>query len=1006
MPSLPRSLSHAPRPAKRRQKRDTLVQMPPPNSLSTLTPSATTSSVASTSSSSTSQSLATKVAPEEAGKLSLELAKDERIKEVSRSTSNSEGRAHQRSSSGEGVSGMKAQSAHKNKPQAMKGYLSKWTNLARGYKSRWFVLDDGVLSYYHTQEDEGKASRGSISMAVAQVAPPTGDKLKFTVANELGNSLPSFFLKGNHPAEVMHWCELLRQHIDYATRDHTLTPRGPATASSPPVINLRRPSLALALGDHPSQTSPAHSADEYSEGDDETFDSDNDAPPHAEDFHLMAQGVKTQLELTQQLLSSLVGSHRSSVHETDGTSDVNSIRSTGSRQADVKAALKSLASVDALLDDYVDVVSQRERFFLRKYKKEVNAKRMWEDNMKEVAAQHATMEVELQKASRDNARRKRALQEVRANLGAVSPGLSPRVSTHLSDENRPDYSQLPHSGDQPLPSPLRSPSLAALQAQTRSRATTLSLSPTRTRTRAGTVVQPLNPVELEHLVESALANEKGEVSSDDDTDDEFFEAIEAGMLSLDEDEQAGDQDGKEQKRTAPAQEIIEKHDETQYKGYEQLRSSLPITNDDRPSVSLWGILKGSIGKDLTKISFPVYFNEPTSMLERMAEDMEFSECLDAAAAEPDSTKRIAFVAAFAMSNYSSTIGRVAKPFNPMLSESFEYVDLKKKYRYISEQVSHHPPLSACIGQAPSWEYFGMVDAKSKFMGKSFEIRPTGTAHVNLKIPEEWAHPSCPPAKNAAGLREEHYSWLKVTTSVSNFLLGNPIIDHYGDMIITNHRTGETCLLTFKPRGWRGGNACEIKGEVKDAGGRKHWDIAGKWSTQLVARRVGAGSGELAPDAALPTNGAGEVAAEYIRLWKNSVKPPNMPFNLTPYAITLNDINDDLKPWLPPTDCRLRPDQHAFEAGKFERANELKSELEDHQRATRRQREQGQLPPHQPRWFSRRTDPDTGELIWEPARTIEGQLEYWEERLRVGKAKLSGQRAEWRDVDPIFGEFQA
>lgn len=66
--------------------------------------------------------------------------------------------------------------------------------------------------------------------------------------------------------------------------------------------------------------------------------------------------------------------------------------------------------------------------------------------------------------------------------------------------------------------------------------------------------------------------------------------------------------------------------------------------------------------------------------------MEFSECceclfssdffdtclialfvsVDAAVAEPDPLRRIAFVAAFAMSNYSSTIGRIAKPFNPML----------------------------------------------------------------------------------------------------------------------------------------------------------------------------------------------------------------------------------------------------------------------------------------------------------------------------------------------------
>ncbi|BGP16866.1 hypothetical protein JCM10213_007313 [Rhodosporidiobolus nylandii] len=950
------------------------------------------------------------------GKLPVDLAKDDRIKSVLAAAANSEGKALRAASGaqahGAGQAGETAplQGA---KPAPMKGYLSKWTNMAKGYKSRWFVLDNGVLSYYHTQEDEGKASRGSISMSVAQLAPPSGaDKLKFTVSNKLGKSLASFYLKGNHPVEVMRWVDSLRQHIEFAKGGESSLVRSSTVGSiyAPSVTDLRRPSVALTPSEHPSTHSPANSIGESLDGDDDAFNED-DAPPHAEDFHLMAQGTKTQLELTQQLLDSLVVSGRSSMYEADGASsirngsgDASSIHSASGRQAEVKEALKrSLASLDRLLCEYLDVVAQRERFFLRKYEKEVEAKRLWEDSMKEVAAQHAAIENELLKARSDNTRRKRALQEVRANLGAASPGMSPRVSIHVADDERPDPAHLREDGTQPLPSPLQSPSLGALQTRSRA-ATGVSLSPTRTRTRAGTSVQPLNPAELEQLVDSALANDDGEVSSDDD-DDEFFEAIETGLLSFDEDELDSEQ-GVEKKRTGPAKELADRLDLSQYKGYENLRTSLPIGNDDRPPVSLWAILKGSIGKDLTKISFPVYFNEPTSMLERMAEDMEFSECLDAAASEQDSLKRIAFVAAFAMSNYSSTIGRIAKPFNPMLGETFEYVDLKKKYRYISEQVSHHPPISACIGQSPSWEYSGMVDAKSKFGGKSFEIRPTGTAHVTLRIPEAWAPAGCPPSKTVPGLRDEHYSWLKVTTSVSNFLLGNPIIDHYGDMIVTNHRTGETCILTFKPRGWRGGNACEIKGEVKDANGRKHWDIAGKWSTQLVARRAGAGTGELAPDASLPTNGDGEVAPEYIRLWKNSVKPPNMPFNLTPYAITLNDINDDLKPWLPPTDCRLRPDQHAFEAGKFERANDLKSELEEHQRETRRKRERGELPPHKPRWFSRRTDEDSGALFWEPARTAEGQLQYWEERLRVGKARLSGEKVEWPEVDPIYGEFQA
>lgn len=147
-----------------------------------------------------------------------------------------------------------------------------------------------------------------------------------------------------------------------------------------------------------------------------------------------------------------------------------------------------------------------------------------------------------------------------------------------------------------------------------------------------------------------------------------------------------------------------------------------------------------------------------------------------------SLQRIAYVAAFAMSNYSSTVGRIAKPFNPMLGETFEYTRPDKQFNYVSEQVSHHPPMSACMAESPRWRYYGEVDAKNKFTGKSFEIRPTGGAHCDLSIPREWAtgkgyEPDnlLPEGDNSRVL--EHFSWKKVTTGVTNFILGNPIIDH-------------------------------------------------------------------------------------------------------------------------------------------------------------------------------------------------------------------------------------
>jgi hypothetical protein len=42
------------------------------------------------------------------------------------------------------------------------------------------------------------------------------------------------------------------------------------------------------------------------------------------------------------------------------------------------------------------------------------------------------------------------------------------------------------------------------------------------------------------------------------------------------------------------------------------------------------------------------------------------------------------------------------------------VRLDKEYRYVSEQVSHHPPISACWAESPLWRYYGEVRFLSFF----------------------------------------------------------------------------------------------------------------------------------------------------------------------------------------------------------------------------------------------------------------------------------------------------
>ncbi|NXO88956.1 OSBL7 protein, partial [Certhia brachydactyla] len=65
-----------------------------------------------------------------------------------------------------------------------------------------------------------------------------------------------------------------------------------------------------------------------------------------------------------------------------------------------------------------------------------------------------------------------------------------------------------------------------------------------------------------------------------------------------------------------------------------------------------------------------------------------------------------YVAAFAVSAYASTYYRAgSKPFNPVLGETYECVRPDRGFRFISEQVSHHPPISACHAESDNFVFW-------------------------------------------------------------------------------------------------------------------------------------------------------------------------------------------------------------------------------------------------------------------------------------------------------------
>ncbi|XP_070697499.1 pleckstrin homology domain-containing family A member 3 [Pempheris klunzingeri] len=84
----------------------------------------------------------------------------------------------------------------------MEGILYKWTNYMTGWQPRWFVLENGVISYYDSEDDVGKGSKGSIKMSVCdiKVHPTDPTRLELIIPGE-----QHFYVRAVNAAERQRW---------------------------------------------------------------------------------------------------------------------------------------------------------------------------------------------------------------------------------------------------------------------------------------------------------------------------------------------------------------------------------------------------------------------------------------------------------------------------------------------------------------------------------------------------------------------------------------------------------------------------------------------------------------------------------------------------------------------------------------------------------------------------------------------------------------------------------
>lgn len=84
----------------------------------------------------------------------------------------------------------------------MEGILWKWTNYWNGWQTRWFVLENGVLSYYKSQDEVNQGFKGSLKVQACEinVSPLDNTRMDLVIPGE-----QHLYLRASTSQERQQW---------------------------------------------------------------------------------------------------------------------------------------------------------------------------------------------------------------------------------------------------------------------------------------------------------------------------------------------------------------------------------------------------------------------------------------------------------------------------------------------------------------------------------------------------------------------------------------------------------------------------------------------------------------------------------------------------------------------------------------------------------------------------------------------------------------------------------
>lgn len=230
---------------------------------------------------------------------------------------------------------------------------------------------------------------------------------------------------------------------------------------------------------------------------------------------------------------------------------------------------------------------------------------------------------------------------------------------------------------------------------------------------------------------------------------------------------------------------------------------------------------------MTKISLPAELCHPYTMLEVMSyRETTLFKLLFGINEISDPLERFLLVLKWHLSMVRQEMFE-KKPFNPVLGEThISFVDNDGKngsVEFVSEQVSHHPPISAFSvrNEVHNLSVCSNISFQVKFGGNSATIATSGGASLVLgKFDGELYEMSrCIP-----------------DMLVRNVVWGTKYIIWAGDLVVSCKQTGFQASLTFSEAR---GQVNRVEGSIIDSAGNVAYKLGGTCGSEIFLEKPGA-----------------------------------------------------------------------------------------------------------------------------------------------------------------------